>query len=165
VLTDYVYSGSRMIGKVSSGGAQYFLSDRLSTRLVLDTSGNVLGRQATLPFGEDFSESGTQEKHHLTSYGRDGEVGADYAVNRQYQSVGRFSRPDPSRQSVDYRIPQSFNAYTYVQNRPLDWVDVNGLDWQPSTINPGCFWNPDTVTVWCVLSMPVEQVVLLAMTA
>jgi hypothetical protein len=52
VLIDYVYSGSRMIAKVASGTAQYLLSDRLSTRLVLDTTGNVLGRQGHLPYGE-----------------------------------------------------------------------------------------------------------------
>ncbi len=52
VLTDYVYSGSRMIAKVASGSTQYFLNDRLSTRLVLDSSGNVSGRQGHLPFGE-----------------------------------------------------------------------------------------------------------------
>src|SRR6185295_1656530 len=34
VLIDYVYSGSRMIAKVASGSTQYFLSDRLSVRLV-----------------------------------------------------------------------------------------------------------------------------------
>jgi hypothetical protein len=35
---------------------QYLLSDRLSTRLVLDASGNALGRQGHLAFGEDFGE-------------------------------------------------------------------------------------------------------------
>ena len=55
---DYVYSGSQRIysrERASSGGSwttKYYLSDRLSTRLVLDTSGNVLGRQGHLPFGE-----------------------------------------------------------------------------------------------------------------
>jgi hypothetical protein len=46
--------------------------DALSARLLLDTSGNVIGRQSHLPFGEDFAESGIQEKHHFTSYERDG---------------------------------------------------------------------------------------------
>ena len=41
-----------MIAKVASGSTQYFLSDRLSARLVLDSSGNVSGRQGHLPFGE-----------------------------------------------------------------------------------------------------------------
>ncbi len=95
-LVEYIYSGSRMIGKVASGSTQYFLSDRLSVRLTLDASGNVSGRQAHLPFGEDFGESGTQEKHRFSSYERDGETGLDYAVNRYYgRSPGRFSTVDP----------------------------------------------------------------------
>ncbi|MFY9553240.1 MAG: hypothetical protein WAV47_00830 [Blastocatellia bacterium] len=90
-----------MIAKVAGGATQYFLSDRLSRRLVLDGIGNVLGLQAHLPFGEDFGESGTQEKkHHFTSYERVSESGSDYAINRQYaQSVGRFTRADPFRRS------------------------------------------------------------------
>jgi RHS repeat-associated protein len=95
-LIDYVHAGSKMIAKVEVGTTQYFLSDRLSTRLVLDTSGNVLGRQGHLPFGDDFGESGTQEKHHFTSYERDGETSVNYALNRYYASqVGRFTTSDP----------------------------------------------------------------------
>jgi len=55
VLIDYVYSTSGMIGKVTSGTPQYFLSDTLSLRLALDSSGNVLGRQRHLPFGAGLS--------------------------------------------------------------------------------------------------------------
>lgn len=51
VIVDYVYAARRMIANVSSGTTQYFLSDRVSERVVLDTGGNVLGRQAHLPFG------------------------------------------------------------------------------------------------------------------
>ncbi|MFY9557689.1 MAG: RHS repeat-associated core domain-containing protein, partial [Blastocatellia bacterium] len=131
---DYIYSGSRMISsrdRASSGGqwtTKYYLSDRLSARLVLSTSGTVLGRQAHLPFGVDFGESGTQEKHHFTSYERDGEAGTDYAANRQYsQIVGRFNRPDPYDGSYDLVNPQSLNRYSYVQNDPIDSVDPTGL--------------------------------------
>ena len=97
---DYIYAGSKLVSSLSythschyDGAAiicttatttRYYLSDRLSTRLVLDASGNVIGRQGHLPFGEDFAESGSQEKHHFTSYERDLESGTDYAGNRQY---------------------------------------------------------------------------------
>ncbi len=84
------------------------------------------GRQATLPFGEDFGESGTQEKHHFTSYERDAESGTDYALNRQYaESVGRFIRVDPSRGTVT--LPQSLNRYAYVTNNPVNAVHPLGL--------------------------------------
>jgi RHS repeat-associated protein len=128
VLTDYVYSGSRMIAKVASGTTQYLLSDRLSERLALDTSGNVSGRQAHLPFGEDFGESGAQEKHHFTSYERDSEQATDYAINRQYAvGVGRFNRPDPLSLSARNDAPQHWNRYSYTANEPVDQSDPTGL--------------------------------------
>jgi RHS repeat-associated protein len=137
---DYVYSGSRMIAKAAGLTTQYFLSDRLSVRLMLNTSGTVIGRQAHLPFGEDFAESGTQEKHHFTSYERDGESGTDYAVNRQYsQSVARFNRPDLYHQSYNFKNPQTLNRYEYVENDPINLHDPLGLFCAGGTI-----YNPDT---------------------
>ena len=127
VIGDYVYSGSRMVTKVSGGTTQYFVSDRLSARLVLDTSGNVLGRESHLPFGEDFGESGTQEKHHFTSYERDSEAGSDYAVNRQYsQGIGRFNSADPYEGRAS--APQTLNRYVYVRSNPTNSVDPLGLE-------------------------------------
>ena len=129
VLTDYVYSGSGMIAKVASGTTQYFLSDRLSARVALDTSGNVIGRQSHLPFGEDFGESGTQEKHHFTSYERDNESNLDYAINRGYSAkVGRYNQPDPYGASGHAAAPQTWNRYAYVRNDPIGSTDNLGLD-------------------------------------
>lgn len=108
---------------------QYYLSDRLSVRMTLDSSGNLLGRQAHLPFGEDFGESGTQEKHHFTTYERDGESGVDYAINRGYsQSTGRFTRPDPLPESAGKDSPRSWNRYSYSLNDPVNMVDPWGLE-------------------------------------
>jgi RHS repeat-associated protein len=128
-LARYVYSGSTMIAKIESGATRYFLSDRLSTRLVLDASANVIGRQGHLPFGEDLGESGTQEKHHFTSFERDGESGSDYAVNRQYnQNVARFLRVDPKRSGCARKNPQRLNRYAYTRSDPLNRTDPLGLD-------------------------------------
>ncbi|MFY9570171.1 MAG: hypothetical protein WAV20_02055 [Blastocatellia bacterium] len=55
---DYVNAGGRMLysRKRTSSTApwtgNYYLNARLSLRLVLDASGNVVGRQGHLPFGE-----------------------------------------------------------------------------------------------------------------
>lgn len=128
VITGYVYSGSRMIAKISSGTTQYFLSDRLSERLALDTSGNVLGRQAHLPYGEDFGESGTQEKHHFTTYERDTESGSDYAVNRHESSgIGRFFQVDALPGST--ANPQSLNRFVYAGDDPVNRTDPLGRGW------------------------------------
>src|SRR6185295_9986607 len=105
---------------------QYFLSDRLSVRLSMDSSGNVLGRQSHLPFGEDFGESGTQEKHHFTSYERDGESGTDYAVNRvNAAALGRFLSVD--RLPGILSRPQRLNRYVYTRNDPINRTDRVGL--------------------------------------
>ena len=128
VLVDYISSGSRMVAKVASGTTNYFLSDRLSVRLVLDTGGNVLGRQAHLPFGEELGASGQQDKHKFTSYERDGESGLDYAINRSYSSgVGRFQQIDPYRASGGAFFPQTWNRYSYTANDPINKVDSLGL--------------------------------------
>jgi RHS repeat-associated protein len=131
VLSEYVYAGSRMVAKVSGGSTQYSLSDRLSQRLVLDSSGNVLGRMAHLPFGEDFAETGTQERRHFTSYERDSESAADYALNRYYSSgTGRFLSADPNSTSNELSDPRSWNRYSYARNVLTNRVDPLGLlDW------------------------------------
>jgi RHS repeat-associated protein len=88
----------------------------------------LLGRQAHFPFGQDFAESGTQEKHHLTSYDRDSESGLDYAVNREYApTVGRFDKADPYEASGYMVEPQSWNRYSYVGNDPINYDDPVGL--------------------------------------
>jgi RHS repeat-associated protein len=128
VIYNYVYSGTRLIARMGSGVINWYLNDHLSERLVLDTNGGVIGRMAHLPFGEDFGESGTQEKHHFTSYERDGESGSDYAVNRQYaQAVGRFLQMDRSPDSYEYTNSQTLNRDAYAQNDPVDRIDPLGL--------------------------------------
>ena len=39
MLTQYIYAGSRLIGKVEGTTTRYILSDKLSGRLILDSSG------------------------------------------------------------------------------------------------------------------------------
>jgi RHS repeat-associated protein len=128
VLMDYIYSGTRMVAKVASGTTSYLLTDRLSARLTLNASGSVVGRQAHLAYGEDFGESGPQEKHHFTSYERDSEHGMDYSINRAYSPTeGRFHSADLYRASGRPTVPQTWNRFSYVQNDPENSVDPTGL--------------------------------------
>jgi RHS repeat-associated protein len=170
-LVDYIYIGSRLISSrqythpcgtnyqdsqnYSCGTSShccwnwtdlYYLSDRLSTRLVLDASGNVMGRQGHLPFGEDFAESGIQEKHNFTSYERDGESGTDYAVNRGYStSLGRFNQVDPVNGSTG--DARSWNRYAYAHDSPINNTDRLGLyDAGPTSGCTSGFVNGNTCT-------------------
>ena len=127
LLVQYGYAGSGMIAKSAGGTTQYFLSDRLSMRLALSDVGVVAGRQGHLPFGDDFGESGSQEKHHFTGYERDGESGLDYALNRNNSpNIGRFQQADPYKASGYMVDPQSWNRYSYVENDPVNFLDPTG---------------------------------------
>jgi RHS repeat-associated protein len=41
---------------------------------------------------------------------------------------GRFMSPDPGHVGADVRRPQSWNAYLYVENDPIQYVDPEGLE-------------------------------------
>ena len=131
--TYYIWEGGSVIAEYSdappqgSGGLKFYHADRLSTRMITNSTGVVIGTQDHLPFGEDAGVSGESEKHRFTNYERDLESGGtDYAVNRQYSnSTGRFLRPDPLDGSLDN--PQTFNRYAYVSNDPINSTDPLGL--------------------------------------
>ncbi len=139
-LAQYWYAGSRLIAKTEGTATRYFISDRLSVRMVLDVNGNVVGRQAHLPYGEDFGESGEQQKQHFTSYERDTETGTDYAMNRAYsQNVGRFTSADSYKASGYLTNPRSWNRYSYSRNDPINRIDRLGLqDEDPPIVIHSC---------------------------
>jgi RHS repeat-associated protein len=129
---------------MEAGTTRYFLSDRVSTRVVLDMAGNVVGRRGHLPFGEQIGTNGEQDKHHFTSYERDSENATDYAVNRQYATgIAKFMRVDPMTGSPS--SPQSLNRYTYVRNDPILKLDPLGLS-PECWLEDGCLvcYNPET---------------------
>jgi len=70
----------------------------------------------------------------LTQKERDNETGLDYFLARYYSSTqGRFTSVDPDNYQArrDLTDPQSWNAYSYVNNNPLTRTDPNGkaFDW------------------------------------
>jgi len=62
-------------------------------------------------------------KEHDTESGLDN-FGARYFTS----SMGRFMSPDPDNAGADLMAPQSWNAYSYVLNNPLNAIDPTGLD-------------------------------------
>lgn len=118
----------------------YLMADHLgSTRLVTDESANVVSFHDYLPFGEEISGncvcrgsqfgSGTdQVNQKFTGQERDPESGLDYFGARYYGSaLGRFTSPDPFNAGADPYGPQSWNAYAYVDNKPVTMTDPSGM--------------------------------------
>jgi RHS repeat-associated protein len=65
----------------------------------------------------------------FTGKERDAESNLDNFGARYFgSSLGRFMRPDPDNAGAIPDSPQTWNAYSYVANSPLNAVDSNGLD-------------------------------------
>ncbi len=125
LISEYIYAGSRMVARDQGGVVRYFHQDRLSTRLITDGNGTVVGTEDHLPFGEDLAVTGESEKHRFTTYERDSESGSDYAINRQHSySTGRFLQPDIINGTIT--DPQSLNRFSYVQCDPINLIDSDG---------------------------------------
>jgi RHS repeat-associated protein len=74
----------------------------------------------------------------FATYFRDATTALDYAQNRYYAStLGRFTTPDPSRNSGGPVNPQSWNRYTYVEGDPINKYDPSGLQSRTTGILPG----------------------------
>jgi RHS repeat-associated protein len=150
VVTHYIWEGNQVIAEYERGGAatqatgtRYYHQDRLSTRVVTDGAGAVVGMTDHLPFGEEIGGSGEGEKHKFTTYERDN-TGLDYAVNRHYASQrGRFNQVDPLGMGASSLAnPQSLNLYSYVHNDPINFVDPSGLQEIVWRYDPN--WHPPT---------------------
>ena len=127
----YVYLGGRLLATADISGTKYHHPDRLGTRLITETSGNVTPEQVNLPYGIALTteSSGAISNRRFTSYDRSATTGMDYAVNRFYNSAqGRFNQVDPiGMGAVSLSNPQSLNLYGYCENDPINHVDPYGL--------------------------------------
>lgn len=130
--------------EMGGDGVQWLVTDHLGTpRMIFDQTGNLgnTKRHDYLPFGEElFAPAGGRSapmgysggdgvRQQFTSKERDVETGLDYFLARYYSSSqGRFTSIDPENYQarLDLSDPQSWNAYTYVNNNPLHRVDPNG---------------------------------------
>ncbi|MBU7027823.1 MAG: hypothetical protein HXS48_12880, partial [Theionarchaea archaeon] len=146
--TTYIYSGLNVLYEENSTGTAtyiygprgrlakrttinqesntfYYHSDHLgSTRLVTDDSGNIVSAVTYRPFGEVYSEEGSED-YLFNGKERDA-TGLYYYGARYYDpEIGRFITRDPLG-GVTLK-PQSLNRYTYCVNNPLKYVDPTGL--------------------------------------
>ena len=130
--TDRIYGPTGALATVpgtQAGQPTYRVSDHLgSLNYTLDPSGTINGASSVYPFGQMASNS-TGDNFVFTDHERDTENNSDATLYRHYASAqGRWLSPDPSNGSYDLADPQSFNRYSYVNNRPITSVDELGLD-------------------------------------
>lgn len=148
----------------SVSGTVYLTADHLGSTRLITSSANTLvngtspGTPGTaiecrdyLPFGEQIlvgsgsprlglncltTEIGVRQQ--FTSKERDSESGLDYFEARYFSSTqGRFQSVDPANAGASRGSPQTWNAYAYVSNNPLNGTDPNGLNLigSPANVN------------------------------
>ena len=124
----------------TSGGTFYRTPDHLgSTRLVTKQDQSDADCYDYAPFGEEIPDTlGSRSsnncfaasfdgRHRFTGKERDSESDLDYFLARYYSGpMGRFLSVDPENAGADPAFPQTWNAYAYVANNPLKYVDRQG---------------------------------------
>ena len=151
VATTYVYNVLGQLVAEFGGtapaqpGTRYLTPDHLgSTRVVTAEDQSVLSRHDYLPFGEEIGAAlGNRDQtsgvsgytasladgpaQKFTGKERDNESGLDYFGARYFSGAGgRFTSVDPAL-AISLKDPQTWNRYVYVNNRPLTYVDPDGL--------------------------------------
>jgi len=132
---DYIYRGSQMVAiQDSTDGLSHFHLDHLgSPRMVTDSAGFKIALHDYGPFGAEISNpyQDTITKKY-TSHERDNpsvpgtKYDLDYMHARYYSPwQHRFLSVDPI--GGDPRQPQSWNAFSYVLNNPINLVDPYGM--------------------------------------
>ncbi|NEP80128.1 MAG: hypothetical protein F6K39_19355, partial [Okeania sp. SIO3B3] len=108
-------------------GANYYDFDAIgSTAGLTGSNGGYVNRYSYLPFGEDLvkDEEVPNPFEYVGQFGlMDEGNGLDFVRARYYMpSEGRFLTPDPIGQDG------GVNLYAYVENSPVDLIDINGTD-------------------------------------
>jgi RHS repeat-associated protein len=114
-------------------------STRLVTSFVPGTppSYSVYDSMDYLPFGEQIAGN-TASTHKFTGKERDSESGLDnFGARYNSSAMGRFMSPDPGNISaiLNQDDPQSWNAYAYVRNNPVNLTDEDGQNYNVCDVN------------------------------
>jgi RHS repeat-associated protein len=94
----------------------------------MEASGLVVENNRTMPYGEEWLPAiASSNEQAFTTYQRGAESAVDYAINRYMAArYGSFLSIDPEAAGVRSSRPQSWNAYRYTNNDPLNLVDPDG---------------------------------------
>jgi RHS repeat-associated protein len=137
---DYVQGAGKLIASTTSGSTNHYHADHLgSTRVVTNQTRGAAARHDYFPFGEEATNlAQSTQAFRFTGHERDfnstlstlssSTENLDYMHARYYSPVlGRFLSTDPH---LDVKRamsnPQSWNRYSYVENKPMILTDPTG---------------------------------------
>ena len=160
-IETYVYDAfGRLAAEYSTASpptaeTYYSTTDHLgSTRLVTKQDQSDAACFDFVPFGEEIPDTldnrssnacfaaSFDGRHRFTGKERDSESDLDYFLARYYSGpMGRFLSVDPESAGADPAFPQTWNAYAYVTNNPLKYVDPDG-EAAFTALALGCAANP-----------------------
>jgi RHS repeat-associated protein len=124
----------------ANGGTQYIFNDQQgSPRAITSTSGVIVARHDYVAFGDELGTVGMRtagqgyggndaSRKKYASMEKDEATGMSHTLWRKFDSLSaRWTTPDPFGGSMELSSPQSFNRYAYVNNDPVNHVDLTGL--------------------------------------
>jgi RHS repeat-associated protein len=132
-VRDYIYAGNRLIAEYKPQTSEYFyyMTDQISsTRIITNSSGNVVFSEAYGPYG-DVQKTWTNTyipKMKFSGKEREGYSDLDYFGARYHDHKSyRFNSVDPVISKAEALInPQLWNLYAYCNNNPITYYDPDG---------------------------------------
>jgi RHS repeat-associated protein len=131
------YADGRMpISMLRGGNTYYMMYDQVgSLRLIVDSSGNITKRIDYDSFGNIINDTnpGVTMPFGFAGGLHDIDTGLVRFGARDYDpTIGRWTAKDP----IDL-AGGDVNLYGYVQNNPVNWIDPDGLEVNPTLIVGG----------------------------
>ena len=133
LIEQYVFFGGKRVARYYLTTSQlfYYFSDYLGNarKLYLTGTTGPCFDADYYPFGgeRDAVTNTCAQYFKFNGKERDQESGLDYFGARYDEStIGRFLSPDPENAGATNQNPQSWNAYSYALNNPLNNIDPDG---------------------------------------
>jgi RHS repeat-associated protein len=134
IAWEYVWFNGEPLAQVETGtgNIRWYFNDHLGAPLLqTNATGAVVWRAERDPYGERFVvRTGAELYQALGLPGQevrpeDGD--RHYNIARWYRpGMGRFLSVDPTWESADFGLPQTWNRYSYVLNNPTLFSDPDG---------------------------------------
>ena len=144
---DFYFNGRLLSRMESDNWVDHLWVDALgNVRTVYGDSDPDGGSSDYYPFGGErpvpsccpMGPGGINIPFKFTGKEHDAESGLDNFLARHFTSTfGRFLSPDPESAGASPDDPQSWNAYSYVENNPLNMTDPDGLGGCDNSNAPG----------------------------